>query len=162
MSNVTSTAIKSSIDIAASRTLKTFLLTGPLAGNFVFCFGLALYQGLMMAGMMGTAAKGFPPFIAFVGSIGLGGLYFLVGLVLCWPIGILPALAVGFASSEYGRRNGDVPLWLPCSVASVPGLLTLTFVEDGTIGSLGVLAILVIPAFVGWCFARGHWKGVLK
>jgi hypothetical protein len=151
---------KSNTEIAASKTLKTFAIVGPLAGNAVFCGGMAIYQGLMMAGIFAHSAKGFPPELAFILAIGLGGLYALVGLVLCWPIGIFPALSVGLVSSLYGQRYGTVPFWVPCGVAAIPGLLALAVVNDSSIGPLCVLGILVIPAFVSWCFALKHWRAI--
>jgi hypothetical protein len=160
MSDIGTAEDKSDAEIAASKTLKTFAVFGPLAGNAVACFGIAIYQGMMMAGLTAHAANGFPPEIAVMGAFAIAGLFAIGGLVLCWPIGILPALGIGLVTSLYGQRHGTVPFWVPCGVAALPGLLALAVVKDSIIGPLCLVGILVVPAFVSWCFARKHWQAV--
>lgn len=148
---------------AVRKTIKTFAIVGPLTGNAVF--SAVLFAMQTRDAWMNVGATLTPDQHSDIGFLIMVGpaitlFYFSVGLILCWPIGILPALAVGVPSAWYGKWKGSIPFWLPLGLATAPAVPFIagarTSMELITATLFG--SVLVIPAQVCWFTSRKHWN----
>ena len=140
---------------AYRETLKTFVFVGPPIGAFIFGIYMFLFHlpGLLNNTFMWNPHQSIFDFLLPAYMI------LNAGMLLCWPLGIVPALLVAVPSAKYGVSKGHVPLWLPVGIATILSIIFDWFAgvrSQSAIIWLG--SVFIVPAFVCWASSRKHWK----